>query len=65
MALLIDTNVLLRSIQPSHAMHPKAVRALEVLINRKSVLTVTLQNLAELWNVATCGFRAMKIMIPS
>ena len=30
MALLIDTNVLLRSVQPSHVMHPIAIRALEV-----------------------------------
>ena len=28
---LIDTNILLRSVQPSHPMHAVAVRALEVL----------------------------------
>ena len=31
MPVLIDTNVLLRSVQPSHPMHVSAVRALEVL----------------------------------
>jgi len=39
MATLIDTNILLRSVQPSHSMHAVAVTAL--------------QNVAEFWSVAT------------
>lgn len=53
MPTLIDTNVLLRSVQPSHPMHASAVRALEVLLKRDEVLIVALQNVAEFWNVAT------------
>ena len=53
MPVLIDTNVLLRSVQPSHPMHVSAVRALEVLMRRQEALVVALQNVAEFWNVAT------------
>lgn len=53
MATLIDTNILLRSAQPSHSMHARAVRALEVLIQREEQLVIALQNVAEFWNVAT------------
>ena len=53
MPILIDTNILLRSVQPSHAMHPIAVRALESLIKREDALVVAVQNVAEFWNVAT------------
>ena len=53
MAILIDTNVLLRSVQPSHLLHANAIRALQVLIRRQSMLVVVLQNIAEFWNVAT------------
>jgi hypothetical protein len=53
MPLLTDTNILLRSVQPSHAMHPSAVRALEILMTRREKLFVSIQNLAEFWNGAT------------
>jgi predicted nucleic acid-binding protein len=53
MPILIDTNVLLRSVQPTHPMHPRAVRALEVLMKRQEPLVVALQNVAEFWNAAT------------
>jgi len=53
MPLLIDTNILLRSVQPSHPMHPAALRALEVLFKREEPLTIAFQNVAEFWNVAT------------
>jgi predicted nucleic acid-binding protein len=53
MPILVDTNVLLRSVQPSHPMHASAVRALEVLMKRQEVLVVALQNIAEFWNAAT------------
>jgi len=53
MPILIDTNILLRSVQPSHPMHAGAVRALEVLMKREEALVVALQNVAEFWNAAT------------
>jgi predicted nucleic acid-binding protein len=53
MPLLIDTNVLLRAVQPSHPMHARATRALEVLLHRGETLVITLQNIAEFWNAAT------------
>ncbi len=53
MAILIDTNVLLRSVQPSNPMHASAVRALENLMKREEALAVAIQNVAEFWIVAT------------
>lgn len=53
MPILIDTNILLRSVQPSHPMHAVAVRALEVLMKREEPLVIAVQNVAEFWNAAT------------
>src|ERR1039457_2427841 len=53
MPILIDTNVLLRSVQPSHPMRAGAVRAPEVLMKREEALVIALQNVAEFWNAAT------------
>src|ERR1019366_7730728 len=53
MPSLIDTNILLRSVQPTHEMHAKAVNALAVLMKREEPLFVAIQNVAEFWNVAT------------
>ena len=53
MPTLIDTNVLLRSVQPSHSMHAVALAALENLMKKEEPLVITIQNVAEFWNVAT------------
>jgi predicted nucleic acid-binding protein len=53
MRILVDTNILLRATQPSHPMHASAVRAMEILMGREEPLVVTVQNIAEFWNVAT------------
>ncbi len=53
MAAFIDTNILLRSAQPSHPMYAAAVRALEVSMKREEPLFTAVQNVAEFWNVAT------------
>ena len=53
MAVLIDTNVLLRAVQPSHPMHPVALRALERLFTGPEPLFIAIQNVAEFWNAAT------------
>jgi thiamine pyrophosphate-dependent acetolactate synthase large subunit-like protein len=53
MATLIATNILLRSVQPTHPMHSVAVHALETLLAREEPLVTALQNVAEFWNAAT------------
>ena len=50
---LADTNVLLRSIDKSHAMHPDAATALASLLSSGDRVCVTPQNLIEFWNVCT------------
>ena len=45
MPILIDTNVLLRSVQPSHPMHQTAVRALEILMNGEEALNAAWKTL--------------------
>lgn len=53
MSFLVDTNVLLRSAQPSHTMHADAVRAVGALLARGEMLSVIPQNIIEYWAVAT------------
>lgn len=53
MPYLVDTNVLLRSLQPSHPMHSAATTAIANLRARGEVLQVAAQNLMEFWRVAT------------
>jgi predicted nucleic acid-binding protein len=52
-ALLTDTNVFLRLLQPHHPHCRVAERALEFLRARDEVMTVASQNLVELWAAAT------------
>jgi predicted nucleic acid-binding protein len=53
MAILIDTNVLLRLTQPQHPHCAVAERAIHILRTRNETLHVTPQNLMEFWAVAT------------
>src|SRR5215207_711995 len=53
MSFVVDTNVLLRSAQPSHPMHADAARAIVELLARGEVLSVIPQNVIEYWAVAT------------
>lgn len=53
MSYLLDTNILLRSVQPSHPMHPEAFRAVGELLSRSEQLSIIPQNLIEFWAVAT------------
>jgi len=53
MAVLVDTNVLLRLLQPHHPHGPIAERALTMLRSKGEVLNVASQNLVEFWAVAT------------
>ncbi|MGO9011148.1 MAG: type II toxin-antitoxin system VapC family toxin [Bryobacteraceae bacterium] len=53
MAILIDTNILLRTMQPHHPHCAAAERAVAALRIREETLHVAAQNLVEFWAVAT------------
>jgi predicted nucleic acid-binding protein len=50
---LVDTNVLLRSVESGHAMQAAACQALRQLTIAGAVLAIAPQNLIEFWAVAT------------
>ena len=52
MSYLVDTNVLLRSVQTSHPMHSAAVRAINHLLTDEVVFVIP-QSFIEFWAVAT------------
>jgi predicted nucleic acid-binding protein len=52
-AYLIDTNVLLRSVDPNHPMYYDATNAISLLRNQGETLCIVPQNLIEFWNVYT------------
>lgn len=56
MAVLTDSNILLRLLQPHHPHCQFAQRALDILRARNEVLFITSQNLVELWAAATRPF---------
>lgn len=53
MAILVDSNILLRSIQPHHPHFAPVERAFAFLRARQEPLYVAVQNLIEFWAVAT------------
>src|SRR5580693_3293519 len=53
MDTLVDTNVLLRLLQPEHAQYAIATTALAGLRQQESDLCIARQNLVEFWVVAT------------
>jgi predicted nucleic acid-binding protein len=53
MRVLIDTNVLLRSIEPGHAQHTAAARSLATLRQLGHEPVIVPQILYEFWSVAT------------
>jgi predicted nucleic acid-binding protein len=53
MAILTDTNVLLRSLYPEHPQYSAAENAIATLRLRGEALCVAPQNLIEFWAVAT------------
>ena len=53
MSYLVDTNILLRSVQPSHPMHADAAGAVGKLSAQGEQLLIVPQNLIEFWAVAT------------
>jgi len=53
MAVLVDTNILLRLLQPKHPHAAKAEQAVETLRRRGEPLNLAAQNLVEFWAVIT------------
>ncbi len=51
--MLVDTSVLIRTLQPHHSLYTVADRAIRLLPGRGSRLHIVAQNLIELWVVAT------------
>lgn len=51
--IFVDTNVWLRSVQPTHPRHESAVATIARLIEEGETLVITPQIAAEFWNVAT------------
>jgi len=53
MSVLIDTNILLRSAQPTHPLCSQATHAVATLLKQNENVFFCPQNIAEFWNVAT------------
>ena len=53
MSTLVDTNVLLRQLEPEHDHHRAAIAATMHLIESGETLYVAAQSIAEFWSVAT------------
>ena len=53
MSYLIDTNILLRSVDPNHTMNAEAISAVENLLAAGETVNIFPQNISEFWNVAT------------
>jgi predicted nucleic acid-binding protein len=53
MAILLDTNILVRLAQPHHPSAPVAARALKALRSSNEALHITQQNVVEFWAVTT------------
>lgn len=53
MAILVDTNIFLRSIQPSHPMNAGALAALKTLGHGSEPLCIVPQIIIEFWTVCT------------
>jgi predicted nucleic acid-binding protein len=53
MNVIVDTNVLLRRIQPDHMHHALAIDSVARLLASGEQVYFTLQNISEFWNVVT------------
>jgi predicted nucleic acid-binding protein len=53
MSVLVDTNILLRRVQPDHVHHAPAIESVARLLAAGEQVYFTLQNIAEFWNVMT------------
>jgi predicted nucleic acid-binding protein len=55
MPVLIDTNILLRSLHADHPHHATAVSTVSGLRLKNEILCIAPQNLIEFWAIATCS----------
>lgn len=53
MSYLVDTNILLRILQPAHPFYQRAVTAVDSLLARGEDVCFCPQNVREFWNVCT------------
>jgi predicted nucleic acid-binding protein len=53
MSVLVDTNILLRRLQPNHAHHAVAIDSVARLLASGEPVYFTWQNISEFWNVVT------------
>jgi hypothetical protein len=53
MSILVDTNVLLRRLQPDHVHHALAIDSVAGLLATGEQVYFTMQNICEFWNVVT------------
>jgi hypothetical protein len=53
MWVLVDTNILVRSVERAHPLMRQARQALKALYRQGDELCVAHQNIAEFWNVCT------------
>jgi len=53
MRILVDTNILLRAVEPGHAQHAQVIEATDMLRRQGHVLCLVPQNIYEFWVVAT------------
>lgn len=53
MSYLLDTNILLRSVEVNSPLHRDAVGTVEALLSRGQALYVSPQTIMEFWNAAT------------
>jgi predicted nucleic acid-binding protein len=53
MSVLVDTNILLRRVQPDHVHHVPAIDSVAKLLAAGEQVYFTLQNVSEFWNVMT------------
>src|SRR5260370_22501466 len=67
MSVLVDTIILLRSVEPLHPQYATAVGAVYRLLAEITPVYFTLQNVAEFWNVATrpLGNNGLVFSIPT
>lgn len=53
MSYLLDSNILLRLVEPAHSMHAAAFEASSALLAAGEAVHVIPQNISEFWNVCT------------
>lgn len=53
MSFLLDTNILLRSVEPLHPMYFNTIKAITTIKKKEKIIYIAPQNLIEFWNVCT------------